>query len=78
MNHIELHKELSDTFKKLKSGKVDPKLAKEIFNGAGKIIANCKKELIAANLGIEIEIPLLEITKEESKKLANDKFKMLI
>lgn len=34
MNHIELHNELSDTLKRLKAGKIDQKLAKEIFNGA--------------------------------------------
>lgn len=46
-------------------------------HGAGKIINNCRNELIAANMGIEIEIPLLEITREQSKQIANKNFKML-
>ena len=69
MNHIQLHKLLSETLIGLKKGTIDPSLAKQIFNGGGKIIANCRNELIAAHMGIEIEIPLLEISKKESAKL---------
>ena len=53
----------------LKQGKIEPQMAKTIFNGAGKIIQNARNEIIAANMGVPIEIPLLEISKKESKKL---------
>lgn len=69
MNHTQLHSDLSDTFKRLKSGQLKPALAKEIFNGAGKIINLAKAELTAIQMGIETEVPLLEITKSESRKL---------
>lgn len=69
MNHIQLHSLLSETLAGLKAGTIDQSLAKQIFNGSGKLIQNCRNELIAAHLGIEIEIPLLEIKKAESKKL---------
>ena len=72
MNHIQLHNELSDTLLKLKSGEIEPKLAKEIFNGAGKLIANCRTELVAASFGIPMEIPLLEISKDDSRRLQTD------
>lgn len=69
MNHIDLHNLLSDTLTKLKKGTIDPQLAKQIFNGSGKLIQNCRNELIAAHMGIPIEIPLLQISKKESSKL---------
>lgn len=78
MNHVQLHNELSDTFKKLKSGKIELKLAKEIFNGAGKPIQNCKNEIIVASFGIPVEIPLMEINKEQSKQLENTGFKLKV
>lgn len=68
MNHIELHKDMSDAFKKLKAGQYKPQLAKEIFNGAGKIINNAKTEIEAIKMGFIVEVPLLEITTDDVKK----------
>lgn len=69
MNHIQLHKLLSATLTGLKSGTIEPQFAKQIFNGSGKLIQNCRNEMIAAHMGIAIEIPLLGISKKESLKL---------
>lgn len=69
MNHIQLHRLLSETLLELKKGKIEPQMAKTIFNGAGKIIQNARNEIIAANMGVPIEIPLLGISKRESVKL---------
>lgn len=69
MNHIELHDQMSDILKDLVDGKAKPQFAREYFNGAGKLIANCKNELIAVNMGAKIDIPLLQITADESGKL---------
>lgn len=71
MNHVELHNALSKDFEALRKGELNPKLAREIFNGAGKIISNCKNELIAMNMGIPIDCPLLEIKKEDCANLLN-------
>lgn len=77
MNHKELHKILSEDLKALRDGSLEPKKAREIFNGAGKIINNCRNELLAISMGINIDIPLLEITKKEEfsqvKKKINGK-----
>lgn len=69
MDHVQLHNDLSDAFKRLKSGQLKPQLAKEIFNGAGKIINLAKTELTAIQLGVDTEVPLLGISKSDSKKL---------
>lgn len=71
MNHVELHNDLSRTFKRLVAGQMKPQLAKEVFNGAGKIINNCRNELHAISMGVELEVPLLEIKRSESKKMVN-------
>lgn len=69
MNHIELHNQMSDVLKDLLDGKAKPQFAREYFNGAGKLIANCKNELIAVNMGAKIDIPLLGISADESGRL---------
>ncbi len=69
MNHIELHDQMSKVLQNLLDGKEKPQFAREYFNGAGKLIANCKNELIAVNMGAKIDIPLLEISADESGKL---------
>lgn len=77
MNHIQLHNLLSETLTQLKKGTIDPQLAKQIFNGSGKLIQNCRNELIAAHMGIAIEVPLLEISKKESVKLSTGSSKFI-
>lgn len=69
MNHIELHNQLSKVLSDLQGGDVKPQFAREYFNGAGKLIANCKNELIAVNMGARIDVPLLDITADESGRL---------
>lgn len=76
MNHIELHNELSDTLTKLKSGDINPKLAKEIFNGAGKLIANCRNEIVLASMGVPIDIPLMGISKKESLSITGGRVRL--
>lgn len=73
MNHVQLHNELCQVFKKLKAGRIETKKAKELFNGAGKIIQNCRNEIVVAGMGVPIEIPLMGISKEDSKKLSSGK-----
>jgi hypothetical protein len=67
MNHSDLHNDLSDCFKRLKAGTLKPQLAKEIFNGAGKIINLAKTELSARSLGVDMDVPLLEIKRGQVK-----------
>lgn len=69
MNHVELHNQLSQVLSDLMEGKAKPQFAREYFNGAGKLIANCKNELIAVSMGAKIEVPLLEISATESGEL---------
>lgn len=69
MNHVQLHDRVSDILDKLIAGEVKPQLAREYFNGAGKLIANCKNELIAVNMGAKLDIPLLDITANDSGQL---------
>lgn len=69
MNHVELHNNLSNLLNDLADGTVRPEYAREYFNGTGKLIANCKNELIAVSMGAALEIPLLDISSAESKKL---------
>lgn len=59
MNHIQLHEKLSEMLLDLQEGRTQPNLAREYFNGAGKLIANCKNELIASSMGASVDIPLL-------------------
>lgn len=77
MNHVQLHADLSDVFKRLKTGQLKPQLAKEIFNGAGKIINLARTELTAIQMGCETEVPLLEIKKSDSFKLRGEIAKAL-
>lgn len=65
MNHKQLHDALCKDFEALRQGKIKPQMAREVFNGAGKIIANCKNELVAISMGIAVDIPLFDIKKEE-------------
>lgn len=44
-NVTELRNELGALFTQLKSGKIEPKIAKELNNAAGKIINSCKVQL---------------------------------
>lgn len=64
MNHIELHNKMSDVLQDLLDGKVKPQFAREYFNGCGKLINNCKNELVATSMGMKVDIPLLEIDKD--------------
>lgn len=73
MNHKELHDNLSTILSELVGGKAKPQFAREYFNGAGKLIANCKNELIAISMGARIDVPLLEIKADESGKLLSMK-----
>lgn len=73
MNHNQLHTQLSSVLKDLLDGNTKPQLAREYFNGAGKLIANCKNELIAVSMGAKIAIPLLEISANESGQLISTK-----
>lgn len=67
MNHKELHDNLSTILTELVAGNVKPQFAREYFNGAGKLIANCKNELIAVSMGASVDIPLLDIKAEETE-----------
>lgn len=69
MNHVELHNNLSSVLNDLLEGKAKPQFAREYFNGAGKLIANCKNELIAVSMGAKIDVPLLGISADESGQL---------
>lgn len=69
MNHKELHDNLSKVLSDLMEGKEKPQFAREYFNGAGKLIAKCKNELIAVSMGAKIDVPLLEISANESGRL---------
>ena len=69
MNHVELHNQLSNVLNDLLEGKAKPQFAREYFNGAGKLIANCKNELIAVSMGAKIDVPLLDISADETGKL---------
>lgn len=68
MNHAQLHQEMSNIFTELRAKKISPKDAKELFNGAGKIISNCKNELQAMQMGFKMDVPLLGIVRGTIKK----------
>lgn len=80
MNHKQLHDQMSQVLNDLLEGKAKPQFAREYFNGAGKLIANCKNELIAVSMGAKIDVPLLEISADETGKLIplNDIKPMLV
>lgn len=69
MDHIELHDELSQVLKDLKEGKTKSQFAREYFNGAGKLIANCKNELIAVSMGAKVDVPLLGLKADDTGQL---------
>jgi len=69
MNHKELHDQMSSILQDLVEGKAKSQFAREYFNGAGKLINNCKNELIAISMGAKIDVPLLEISADESGQL---------
>lgn len=69
MNHVELHNNLSKVLNDLVEGTAKPQFAREYFNGAGKLIANCKNELIAVSMGAKIDIPLLDIKADQAGNL---------
>jgi hypothetical protein len=68
MKHTELHEELSKIFTELRTKKIEVKQAKELFNGASKILSNCKNELQAIQMGFKVDVPLLGIKKGTIKK----------
>jgi hypothetical protein len=61
MNHLQLHREMSDVFHKLKKGTLNPQQAKELNNCAGKILKNAVIELKAIQMGFGVDVPLLAI-----------------
>jgi hypothetical protein len=67
MDHVELHKNLSDVWNRLHKGQLKPGLADVLFNGAGKIMANSALELKAIQMGFPTESPFLNISKAEAK-----------
>jgi hypothetical protein len=69
MDHVQLHDQMSQILKDLVDGKAKPQFAREYFNGAGKLIANCKNELIAINMGAKIEVPLLNLSANDAGQL---------
>ena len=50
LNIVSLRDDLSDVYSELRSGSLDPKLAKELNNTAGKIISSAKIQIEYANL----------------------------
>jgi len=72
MNHVEAHNKMSTMLEKLEKGQVKPQFAKEIFNGYGKLLANCKNELSAINMGFPMDVPLLGIKQEEAEQLVKE------
>jgi len=75
MNTAELHQRAKDTLIKLQSGQLKKELAKEIFNGVGKIVNINKVGLEAIALGFPTDVPLCEITKEDAKKRIQERKK---
>jgi hypothetical protein len=74
MNHVELHEVLSKTLKDLQSQKVNIEEADAIFKGSSKLISNCKNEIKVIELGFDVDVPLMGITKAQVKeKFAQDK-----
>lgn len=69
MDHKQLHAVMSEDLMKLRAGKITPKEAKEIFNGCGKIILNCRNELVAMGMGFDMDVPLLGIKAIESERV---------
>lgn len=69
MNHIQLHKELSEVYYGLKNKTISTKEAKEFANIAGKIINNSKGELAAIAMGHTVSVPLLGITEKDVEKV---------
>lgn len=65
MNHVEAHNRMSAMIEKAEKGKVKPQFAKEIFNGYGKLLSNCKNELVAINMGFPVDVPLLGIKQAD-------------
>jgi hypothetical protein len=77
MNHVEAHNKLSTMIDKLEKGIVKPQFAKEVFNGYGKLLANCKNELNAINLGFPVDVPLLGIKSVDVKEIGGKGVKKL-
>ena len=60
-NITELRKSLTDNYTKLKAGKMNIGLAKELANTAGKIINSCKAQLdYQSMIGTKNRIEFLE------------------
>jgi hypothetical protein len=73
MNHVELHEVLSKTLKDLQSQRVNVEEADAIFKGSSKLISNCKNEIKVIELGFDVDVPLMGITKDQVKeKFARD------
>jgi len=74
MNHVELHEVLSKTLKDLQSQRINLEEADAIFKGSSKLISNCKNEIKVIELGFDVDVPLMGITKDQVKeKFAQDK-----
>lgn len=76
MNHVELHNKMSDVLDRLYKGQMKKEFAKEFFNGAGKLISNCKNELDGIQKGYQLDVPLLGIKAIDSqphKQLVQEK-----
>ena len=72
-NIATLRSDLSDLFAQLKAGTVEPKLAHELSNAAGKIVASVGVELkYAYQRGVQPSIPYLDtpetVTEWEAHK----------
>lgn len=72
MNHVEAHNKMSTMLDKLERGQVKPQFAKEIFNGYGKLLANCKNELHAINMGFAMDVPLLGIKQADAEQVVKE------
>jgi len=69
-NITELRTSLADNYTKIKAGKMDIKVAKELANTAGKIINSLKVELEYSQMvGIK---PDIEFLKNDNKQQQNE------
>ncbi|WP_293685155.1 hypothetical protein [Spirosoma sp. 48-14] len=71
-NISELRTSLADNYTKMKAGKMNPGLGKELSNAAGKIINSLKVELEYNQLmQIKKTIPFLESTTDATEPTNN-------
>lgn len=77
MNHEDLIKTMTEDLRDLRTGKIKPQLAKELFNGAGKIISLTMVELKANEMGYAVSVPILGITALDVEKNQINKSEVL-